>query len=56
MPNRMVYAPPADSPYEDPSFFDDIEETINNIKSENENMAACLLGDFNASTGILPDV
>ena len=52
----IVYAPPADSPYAGPSVFDDIEETINNIKSEDENMAVFLLGDFNARTGILPDV
>ena len=52
----LVYAPRADSPYADQSVFDDIEETINNIKSEDENMAVCLLGDFNARTGISPDV
>ena len=52
----LVYASPADSLYADPSVFDDIEETMNNIKSEDENMAVCLLGDLNARTGTLPDV
>ena len=42
--------------FADLSVFDDIEENINNIKSEDENMAVCLLADFNARTGILPDV
>ena len=51
----LVYNPPDNSPYADISIFDQIENTIIDIKSQNSKTGICLLGDLNARTGTLSD-
>ena len=43
------------SPYADISIFDQIENSIVYIISQNSNAGICFLGDFNARTGVLSD-
>ena len=51
----LVYNPPDNSPYADISIFDQIENTIIDIKFQNSKTGICLLGDLNARTGTLSD-
>ena len=51
----LIYNPPENSPYADISIFDQIENTIVDIISQNSNAGISLLGDFNARTGVLSD-
>ena len=51
----LIYNPPENSPYADISIFDQIENYFVDIISLNSNAGICLLGDFNARTGVLSD-
>ena len=51
----LIYNPPENSPYADISIYDQIENYIVDIISLNSNAGICLLGDFNARTGVLSD-
>ena len=51
----LIYNPPENSTYADISIFDQIENYIVDIISLNLNAGICLLGDFNARTGVLSD-
>ena len=51
----MAYIPPEKSVYSNISIFTDIEDELNNLRSKNSNLEFCLLGDFNARTGVLCD-
>ena len=50
-----AYNSPENSPYVDITIIDQIENTIVDIISQNSNAGICLLGDFNARTGVLSD-
>ena len=51
----LIYNPPENSPYADISIFEQIENYIVDIISLNSNAGICLLGNFNARTGVLSD-
>ena len=51
-----MYNPPENCLYNDISIFDQIENTIIDICSENSDTEICLLGDFNARTGLISDI
>ena len=49
-----IYIPPEGSPYSSASIFDKIEQDIINFCAD-ENTYTCLMGDFNARSGLLSD-
>lgn len=52
----LTYVPPENSRYTDVSIFDRIEESVTDYLGQNEDNEVCVLGDFNARTGLLSDL
>ena len=48
----LACIPPEKSVYSNISIFTDIEDELNNLRSKNSHLEFCLLGDFNARTGV----